>query len=184
MQTSKMTSRERVMKIGFSIAFLLLFAFASQVAQAEGRYPPGQYPVGGPGVSGCAPIPGYGGRQGGRGVPVPAGEWVTTWGAIAESPTTDLMGISVGERSKEEAEQAALRRCASESDPNCTISIAYHNQCIAVAKPSSEQGAGRAAGAPTVEEAIGTAILKCSDTGGGHCYIFYSKCSEPIFLRY
>ncbi|TGS15267.1 DUF4189 domain-containing protein, partial [Mesorhizobium sp. M1C.F.Ca.ET.187.01.1.1] len=29
-----------------------------QTASAEGRCPPGQYPIGGQGVGGCAPIPG------------------------------------------------------------------------------------------------------------------------------
>ena len=159
---------------------MLLLSFD---AGAEGRCPPGQYPVGGPGVLGCAPIPGYGGQQEGA-APVPAGKWLTTWGAIAESPTTDLMGVSVGEGSKEIAEQVAVRRCALEGDPNCTISFVYHNQCVAVAQPSSGQGAGRVAGAPTEAEAIGAAIAKCSDTGGGHCFKFYSNCSRPVFMKY
>lgn len=38
----------------------LVFMIATSAfeAHAEGRCPPGQYPIGGPGVGGCAPIPG------------------------------------------------------------------------------------------------------------------------------
>jgi len=61
--------------------FLVLFACD---ARADGRCPPGQYPVGGQGVGGCAPIPG-GSSQATR-----------PWGAIAGAASTGDMGASVG----------------------------------------------------------------------------------------
>lgn len=61
---------------------LLLCLFVTGEARAEGRCPPGQYPIGGQGVGGCAPIPGSGtgGVQSG---PIATGRWIKTWGAIA-----------------------------------------------------------------------------------------------------
>jgi len=165
--------------------FFILSAFITfpHVVWAEGRCPPGQYPVGGPGVLGCAPIPGYGAQQGRR-APVPAGEWLKTWGAIAGSLTTDLIGVSTGERSKIEAEKVALDQCRSEGDLNCKVTLVYHNQCVAIAIPSSGKGVSYIASAPSKPEAESDSIALCSDTGGGQCVKFYSACSEPIFIRY
>lgn len=170
----------------FSIKIFLFLLFVFSDVRAEGRCPPGQYPVGGRGAQGCAPIPGYGtqGGNGGYAAPVPTGEWLKTWGAIAGSPSTDLIGVSAGERSKEEAERVALTKCAAEGDRNCTITLAYHNQCIAYAAPSSGNGTSYVASAPTEAEALDDAILSCSDTGGGRCVRFYSACSEPVFISY
>jgi len=156
-------------------------------AYAEGRCPPGQYPIGDSRAPGCAPIPGYGRQAGsaeGTVAPLPAGEWLKTWGAVAHSPSTDLIGVSVGERSKEEAEQVALNKCAAEGDRNCKISLSYRNQCVAIVTPSSGKGAGGIASAPTEQEALSEANTECSDAGGGRCVRFYSDCSKPIFMRY
>lgn len=65
-----------------AIALALCLALPC-LAKAEGRCPPGQFPVGGQGMEGCAPIPGGGGDSG-PAAPVPTGEWEMRWGAIAE----------------------------------------------------------------------------------------------------
>jgi len=153
--------------------------------RAEGRCPPGQYPVGGQGVLGCAPIPGYGNQGvGAPSAPAPNGRWGKTWGAFAESVSSGLVGVSVGEMSKDEAEQVALKRCASEGDRDCEISFSYENQCAAIAHPSSGKGRAHVASAATEEEAFSIAIAKCIDTGGGKCVRFYSDCSKPVFIPY
>lgn len=165
------------------MVLLLIYFFFSEGALAEGRCPPGQYPVGGQGVLGCAPIPGYG-NQGGQAAPVPSGRWLTTWGAIAESSSTDLVGISVGEASQEAAERVALGKCAAEGDPNCSISMTYHNQCVAIAIPSSGKGHAAYANGPDESEVLDRAIARCGDTGGGECIRYYSDCSRPVFIPY
>lgn len=65
------------------LAALLLVTLAGS-AFGEGACPPGQYPIGGQGVQGCAPIP-QSGAGGGSG-PRPTGRWIKTWGAIGLSP--------------------------------------------------------------------------------------------------
>jgi hypothetical protein len=71
-----------------SIALLLL---APLGAFAEGRCPPGQFPVGGQGMLGCAPIPGGSGAAAGPSAPRPTGKWETRWGAIAEDSSANAM---------------------------------------------------------------------------------------------
>lgn len=57
--------------------FTLFFLDASHAAFAEGGCPAGQYPIGGQGVQGCAPIPSAGS---GGGDLRPNGRWIKTWG--------------------------------------------------------------------------------------------------------
>lgn len=68
------------------LAMVVLF-WSSPLA-AEGNCPSGFYPIGGQGVSGCAPIPGAVAGTASPSAPPPAqplGEWLTRWGAVAES---------------------------------------------------------------------------------------------------
>lgn len=66
-----------------TVACLLiaLLMFWARGAYAKGRCPPGQYPVGGQGVGGCAPIPGYGGNQTAQPAPPPIdpGRYEDAW---------------------------------------------------------------------------------------------------------
>lgn len=67
-----------LVKLALAIAMALLVPAA---AMAEGRCPPGQYPIGGQGMAGCAPLPGAG--DGENSGPTPTGRWIKTWGAIS-----------------------------------------------------------------------------------------------------
>lgn len=98
---------------------LLMLLLISDLAMAEGRCPPGQYPVGDErhGVGGCAPIPG-GQAQGGAqpSAPVPTGEWETRWGAIAQDAARQSggnlpIGVSASKKSKREAQIEAISQC-------------------------------------------------------------------------
>lgn len=55
-----MSWRFTLLRSGRVILGLLLAAVFQSAAFAEGGCPPGQYPIGGQGVQGCAPIPGAG----------------------------------------------------------------------------------------------------------------------------
>ncbi len=59
------------MRLGFLMVMLLL----PSIALAEGNCPPGHYPIGGPGVMGCAPISGGGAAP--AAAPTPIGKWET-----------------------------------------------------------------------------------------------------------
>lgn len=94
---------------------VLLLLVISNVALAEGRCPPGKYPVGGQGVGGCAPIPG--GQTGGESNgPTPTGKWETRWGALAQDADHQVgqnlaIGVAEVKKSKREARSLALSEC-------------------------------------------------------------------------
>ena len=168
------------------LAFLMLMsvlAFSSHIelASAEGRCPPGQYPVGGQGAGGCAPIPSSNGSAEQSG-PVTIGRWIKTWGAIATAPSSGDMGASVGKRSKREATEEALMRCGSHGATDCRIGISYKNQCVAYADPEpGSKGTVSASVAASKEQASDLVLSHCAKRGGGQCKVLYTDCSEPIF---
>lgn len=113
--------------------------------------------------------------------PRPSGEWLTTWGAVAQSPTSDLVGTAANKRSERAAESEALRICASEGAKDCKTSLTYYNQCVAFSVPNSGKGRGSVNTAVDLPTAKKDALDSCSDTGGGRCVIPHTECSEPVF---
>jgi len=164
---------------------LMSLACVPFMASAEGRCPPGQYPVGGQGVGGCAPIPSSGGSdsQG----PVATGKWETRWGAISEDPTSLATGASVAMKSKRQAIAAATAECKRLGGRACKTRLTYFNQCAAIADATSDSlksGAGTsiAAHAETDEQAKDLALQQCrSAQGGQQCSVVYSACSLSEF---
>lgn len=180
--------------------FLLIALFmAPSVAWAEGRCPPGQYPIGDDrqGVGGCAPIPGGPGQGSGQvsAPPVPTGEWETRWGAIAQdaSPAPGAMlaiGVSESRASKGEAASIALSQCGKGGGVNCKILMEYHNQCVALAGPEVSEyrlrgGATYSSRAPSEAEAKLNSIRECRAGGKvTSCQLIYSACSMSEFKSF
>lgn len=168
--------------------------FAPWTASAEGACPPGQYPIGGQGVQGCAPIPGANsGASGNSGAPVATGKWETRWGAIAEDTATankggDLAtGASVAQKSKRAASSLALSRCKDEGGKKCEVRLTYYNQCVAMADPVGARGPGAitvASRAETDTLAKSNALAECQGSGGQQCAIVYSACSLSEFKSF
>lgn len=162
--------------------FTLLLLGASHVAFAEGGCPAGQYPIGGQGVQGCAPIPSAGS---GGGDLRPNGRWIKTWGAISMSDATGSMGASVGKRSKSEAEKEARGRCATYGATDCSTAITYKNQCVAYADPEKGSNGRISISAGPSKEVASAEVLKyCASRGGGVCVIRYTDCTEPLFKSF
>jgi len=169
--------------------FLLLCVAGIGPAAAEGRCPPGQYPIGDQGVGGCAPIPGGGsGSSGSQEIRLstPAGHWIKTWGAIAEATATSDAGVSDGKRSKEEAEREAVARCQSTGAKDCVAHFTYYNQCVSWLIPKGRSGAGQAAiaSAGTLQLARMSAQTKCKNDVSGICEEVYANCTKPIFEEF
>lgn len=159
------------------------------ISFAEGRCPPGQYPIGGQGAGGCAPIPGSAGGPESSS-PVPTGKWETRWGAIAEDTATGnkggnlATGASVAQQSKRAASSLALSRCKDEGGKKCEVRLTYYNQCVAMADPVGERGPGAitvASRAETDTLAKSNALAECQSSGGQQCAIVYSACSLSEF---
>lgn len=107
----------------FGAAACMLFLGFPPVAGAEGRCPPGQYPIGGQGVGGCAPIPGGDAGSGQTG-PIQTGRWNKTWGAIAMASNGDV-GVSVGKVRKADASNEALANCSQHGASDCKVTQTY-----------------------------------------------------------
>lgn len=175
-----------------SLCFIFLVVCAASVepAAAEGRCPPGQYPIGDQGVGGCAPIPGAGQSAGDS---TPTGRWEKRWGAIAYHATQDrqgtaAIGVAESKRTEAEARSVALEECRKLGGLECQVLLAYHNQCAALAGPTIEQlstrgGVLRAAGAGGLEKAKANALRDCQSAEGGQtCILVYSACAVPEFF--
>jgi len=160
------------------VLFVVLPVF---VAKAEGRCPPGQYPVGGQGVLGCAPIPGYESQ----GMQQPAGHWQSRWGAIAYSDSTQAAGAAVDKLEQEAAKQTAMTQCQREGAADCRIIMSYENQCAVMVSPRT-QVAGALGGLGngiTLEAALAQANSKCMDPAGDGCEAVYIHCLTPEFVQ-
>lgn len=165
------------------LAVMLLIA--ARFAHAEGgACPPGYYPIGGQGASGCAPIPNYDQST----QAAPAGpRWKTTWGAVAVSSSgTGDVGTSVGKYSKNDAKREAIQKCEA-GGSRCKLSLAYHNQCVVIAWASENGepigGAIETQSGPGIDVASKHALANCSKArNGGECTIVYSECTKPVQL--
>lgn len=173
-------------KLLATVMMLLVCAAASTLpAFAEGRCPPGQYPVGGPGWAGCAPIPGAGGAGAAPQRLQPSGEWTTTWGAISLSSATGKVGTATGELKESVAQAKAQARCVQSGGTGCTTAYAYNNQCAVLLGPApgaSVRAAALGRGA-TVEAATADAQRSCGPNGSGQCVVAYYDCTQPIFNK-
>lgn len=161
------------------IGFLVL-AICMPVHAEGGSCPAGYYPIGGQGVSGCAPIPNYGGGPQERTEARPTGVWKTTWMAIAIDSEVGDVGTSSGQQTKSGAIREAITRCKNHGATKCEA-MAFHNQCAVTAWPMNVGAAAVMAGAATVELASTLALKECASKGGGICNIVTAGCSKPVF---
>jgi hypothetical protein len=142
-----------------------------------------------PGGNGPLPgDPGYGRGTSQQEIPPPpprpTGEWIKTWGSIANGSNGEG-GVSVGLPSKAAAENEAIKQCIRGGGLNCKSTFSYHNQCVAILTAVSNPVRDTIQGAESVEAAKKIALPVCkSQNNGSECEVAYSACSEPIFKRY
>ncbi|MFG6087062.1 MULTISPECIES: DUF4189 domain-containing protein [Stenotrophomonas] len=183
------------MKIGglrLVVAVLgMIWLSSAESVFAEGRCPPGQYPVGSAnGVLGCAPIPGAAGTPGDPSAPAlppsPTGRWHSTWGAISHSEATSSVGVSTGLYSESDAKEEADRKCQAEGARDCAVILTYANQCAAWLVPQTKTSGSKSgvASGKTLSVAKNNAKQQCIDSGGKRCTVFYSDCTKPEFEKF
>lgn len=113
--------------------------------------------------------------------PRPSGEWINTWGAVADG-NNGRGGVAVGQMSKSAAENEAVNQCARGGGANCKPTLAYENQCVVIA---SGQTSNLVQSAGSIDRAKDLAVPECSKRNNGSiCEIVYSACSDPIFRSY
>ncbi|MBB3833801.1 hypothetical protein FHR55_002011 [Xanthomonas arboricola] len=160
------------MKRYFLPLFLNIFPV---LAFAEGACPPGFYPIGGQGASGCAPI-----ASENSNVPQPTGEWKARWGALARSQDNSVLGVAAKEHSKSAAKKNAIKACMEVGGVNCKVKVFYKNSCIAQAQ-STQLGKFNTFNDNSKELAESNALRDC---GHADCVVGYSDCSKAEFHEY
>ena len=180
-----------------SLALLGWLVFCAQIAHAEGRCPPGYFPVGDIRTSyGCAPIPGYESN-----VPQPSAPQDTgpstlqrppqssqaTWGAIGYSTENGTAGLALNNYlTKDAAEDAALKRCADLGGTNCVVAMAFYDQCGAAARSSLIFST---AGGVDVAQATDRVIARCqkaTEKAGlsESCVVTWTGCTDYVRVSY
>ena len=92
---------------------------------------------------------------------------------------TSILGLADNQASQKDAEALALEDCRNQGGLDCQISLAYHNQCAAVAWGETT---GTTARAPTIEEASNIAMSNCRKKTGD-CQIYYTNCVKAARVR-
>lgn len=156
---------------------LLLLAFLCPAAFAEGRCPPGMYPIHAVGVAACAPIPKAKASAPASTFPRPVE--VSTWGAIATEADSGKVGTAILQLSEKEARDLAVARCNEQSiTKRCEIISIYSNQCGALAWGNDYASSGSGL---TPELASFHALNRCERGNGGfECKVYVVECSMPI----
>lgn len=102
--------------------------------------------------------------------------WESRWGAVAMDKTSARGGTVEGRSSKSDASQIALDLCRKNGGKDCSLLLAFHDQCAALAQ-APNGGAINWITATSTSEAERKALNECD--GGNQCDIIYSKCSMP-----
>lgn len=136
--------------------------------------PPGMIPYQGLNAQSCGPIP----TNGRRVSPKPS--WSSRWGAIAQDPTSGMMGVSNAKTSKSEAGKTAIADCLSHGGARCRVETFYTNQCVAVIQGV---GSSYASKAESDEVARRLAMDRCTQQADTDCHVYYKACSRPVRVR-
>lgn len=164
------------------VAMTILLCFVGQAAAEQGC-PPGFFPGGmQPNGPICIPIPGYSGSASiptqGKSEP----QWESRWGAFAIG-TSDyaggVLGVASQSLSEQHAREKALVDCAQKGGKSCQLTLAFHDQCGAVAWGDQRV---TAYGAATIDEASSLAMKRCAEIAE-NCSIYYVDCSYPAKIQ-
>ena len=111
---------------------LALAVFAAAPAKAEGRCPPGYFPIGGgnAGWEGCAPMNGTDGGPAQGPAPVPM-VWVENHYALASHSYASDAWVAIGYPNGDAAKQAAMSACNADMGQGCVpLSNSYNSSYV------------------------------------------------------
>jgi hypothetical protein len=140
----------------------------------------------GAGNPGCIPPTAPGSpyaQPGGDVAPIPsqpAAVWEERWGAIAMDYGNGAAGGVKDGATKQDATRRAIERCTGSGGTQCELTIAFENQCVAVAQ-KSVSGAISTATAADSTEATARVLQRCGD--GTVCKVVYEFCVRPVRVK-
>lgn len=163
-----------------SKGFTLMALFWGFVEQA-GACPPGFTSVAmqSMGQPVCVPVPRLANAPAQR---APESRWESRWGAFAVGSTNHsggVLGVAAHRVTEQQARDAALGDCAEKGGKECQLTLAFHDQCGAVAWGDQRV---TAYGAATTEVASTLAMKRCAEIAD-NCSIYYADCSYPARIR-
>ncbi|MGO1001831.1 DUF4189 domain-containing protein [Lysobacter sp. CA196] len=162
------------MKTSLIVLSIVLFGMHDHAA-AEGGCPAGMIPYSGTSTSSCGPIP-----SGPSGSWLPTAKWKNRWGAVAGDDARGVIGAVTDLPSKREAKQAAIDNCRSRGGVDCTLTVAYVNQCVVIVASTTRYAAVHAESAEIAAE---MGMKSCEKKKDGECRLYYAGCSLPVRVR-
>lgn len=109
----------------------------------------------------------------------PPVRWADRWGAIATDAQNARLGAVVDFPNERKAKRASLETCQQNGGTNCSVEIAYVNQCAVLVTGDRLYNSARG---PTVEAATQYAMNVC-EKGDSNCRVYYSACSLPVRVQ-
>lgn len=162
------------MKMQMLVLSVALLGVHRQAA-AEGGCPAGMIPYAGTSTASCGPIPSGPGGYGG-----PTAKWKDRWGAVAGDDARAVVGAVTDLPSKRAAKKAAIENCLSRGGVDCTLTVAYVNQCVVIVASDTRYVTINAANAELAAE---VGMEDCEKKKDGDCRIYYAGCSRPVRVR-
>ncbi|CAM9192863.1 DUF4189 domain-containing protein [Acinetobacter bereziniae] len=121
--------------------------------------------------------------------------WKKSWGAIASSPDSPVIGTSTGRFSRRSAVKEAIRKCKSKGGKACELSLAYQHQCAVVLRPTKRANphalkemesvtvTSVSQNADTIVKALEIAAPSCHKLNKGMiCDVLYLDCTKPFLI--
>lgn len=104
--------------------------------------------------------------------------WEDRFGAIARD-VDGPAGISEGQRTKDDAERAAVDDCVGRGGDRrrCRVAYEYSNACVVYAWGG---GFDQYASGPDPEDNEQRALARCAERSGTSCRVVYSGCSRSV----
>jgi hypothetical protein len=96
---------------------------------------------------------------------------------VAVDKEKAVLGKSVGSRSKEEGERAAVMDCEAQGGTDCKVKGSSKNACVAMIVGDSRLVTS---GGFTKDEAESVGLETCRNTPDTNCGVYYSGCVEAV----
>lgn len=112
--------------------------------------------------------------------PAPSPQWADRWGSVAIDEEAGQAGSEINQKTRHDAETAALAACVNHGGGHCQVLQSFMNQCASIAQLDGGGFivTGTAANSSLADE---RAMSRC--TSRGACQIIYSECSLPVLER-
>lgn len=168
--------------------FLISIFFGANAFAEGGTCPSGMYPIGGQGIQGCAPIPGYNSGGGGQNYNRPAkpkSYWADSYGAIAVGKNEkgeNVLSYDKKISSQKLADDEIFFLCNMLKYTDCKIQIRFRNSHAIIVK--DENGMFYFGANKNRDKAADEAMNECKSSNAKKCEFVGSLDSTARYIQY